>query len=388
MNIIEEYKCPCCSYSVCRKTSFMRHINRYHPNIDIETIKNDMKYCKTQQELDEAEKKLNTFIEKYGVSNPAQSQCVRDKMKKTNLEKYGVENPSQSKIIQAKKQHTTLKHYGVENPFQSDEIKTKIKETNVEKYGVENPFQSDEIKTKIKETNVEKYGVEYTTQTDIMKDKSKQTKLERYGNEFYRNDEQIQQTNLEKYGVNYGLASPDIQRKIVQTNNERYGVDRPAQLDDIVELAKQTSFEKYGMWYPQTEAHFKKNCKWKEYVLPSGNIIKVQGYEDKAIDILLKDYDETDIITDCSKITEEIGELWYEDSEGKKHRYFPDIYIKSEQLFIEVKSRYTYYKDKQKNLLKRNSVIDKGYKFKFMIFAANKNDHNINPDDVVLLNLE
>jgi hypothetical protein len=44
-----------------------------------------------------------------------------------------------------------------------------------------------------------------------------------------------------------------------------------------------------------------------------------------------------------------------------------DIYIKSENRVIEVKSDYTFNKEKEKNLLKRDSVINKGINFNFII---------------------
>jgi hypothetical protein len=53
--------------------------------------------------------------------------------------------------------------------------------------------------------------------------------------------------------------------------------------------------------------------------------------------------------------------------ENKEHRYYPDIYIKSENRVIEVKSLYTFNKEKEKNLLKRNSVLNKGINFNFII---------------------
>ena len=55
------------------------------------------------------------------------------------------------------------------------------------------------------------------------------------------------------------------------------------------------------------------------------------------------------------------------DYENTNHRYYPDIYIKSENLVIEVKSTYTFNKEKEKNLLKRDSVLNKNINFKFVI---------------------
>jgi len=53
--------------------------------------------------------------------------------------------------------------------------------------------------------------------------------------------------------------------------------------------------------------------------------------------------------------------------ENETHRYYPDIYIKSENRVVEVKSTYTFNKEKEKNLLKRESVLNKNINFNFII---------------------
>lgn len=82
--------------------------------------------------------------------------------------------------------------------------------------------------------------------------------------------------------------------------------------------------------------------------------------------MLVITYDEDDIIVGVDNIINEIGFFHY-NYEGKIHRYYPDIYIKSENKVIEVKSTYTFNKEKEKNLLKRESVLNKKINFKFII---------------------
>ena len=86
-------------------------------------------------------KKIKRSIEKYGTSNPMQSQEVKDKIKKTCLERYGVENP-----------------------FMDENVKQRIKQHNLEKYGGNSPMCSSEIREKSSQTCLDKYGVEYTSQ--------------------------------------------------------------------------------------------------------------------------------------------------------------------------------------------------------------------------------
>jgi len=54
---------------------------------------------------------------------------------------------------------------------------------------------------------------------------------------------------------------------------------------------------------------------------------------------------------------------------SKTRRYYPDIYIKSENKIIEVKSDYTMKQHKNINLLKRQACLDKGLQFEFMIIT-------------------
>lgn len=105
---------------------------------------------------------------------------------------------------------------------------------------------------------------------------------------------------------------------------------------------------------------------YKKYILPSGEIVNIQGNENLALDILLKNYSENDLIIGISEINK-IDSFYYEDKDGETHRYFPDFYIKSENKIIEVKSEWTYNINYEKNQLKMNACLEKNYNFEFMI---------------------
>lgn len=47
-------------------------------------------------------KKINSYLDKYGVDNPAKSKDVQNKIEKTSTERYGTKRPSQSKKIKTK----------------------------------------------------------------------------------------------------------------------------------------------------------------------------------------------------------------------------------------------------------------------------------------------
>ena len=309
-----------------------------------------VEYPSQLEEIKEKMKKTN--LEKYGVEYTSQLEEIKEKIKKTNLEKYGVEHTLQSKEIRDRAKKTILKKYGVEYPSQSEEIKEKMKKTNLEKYGVKNVFQSEEIKEKMKKTNLEKYRVEYPSQSEEIKEK-------------------IKKTYLEKYGVENPLQLEEIKEKIKKTNLEKYGVENPLQSEEIKEKIKKTNLEKYGVEYAMQHPDvFNKVMKslysTKEYIMPSGDTRYIQGYEPFALDELIKEYDETDIITDNS-VMPKIEYIM----EEKTHTYYPDIYIKSINKIIEVKSTYTYEKDLVRNLEKRSATIKNGFKFEFWIYDGN-----------------
>ena len=261
--------------------------------------------------------------------------CTKDerelRKRKTCMERRGVENPSQSEEVKAKKKETNIERRGVENPFQCPEVKAKMKETNIERRGVEYPLQCPEVKAKTKETNIQRYGVENPSQSKEVKAK-------------------IKETNMERRGVEHPSYSAEVKEKRRQTSMKNHGVSHPFQSPEIFQKAVKSSFKR------------------KEYEFPSGKIVTVQGYEPQALDILIKqEYNEDDIITAQT----DVPEIWYETDDEKTHRYYVDIYIKSENRMIEVKSRYTYDNKKEVNHLKQQASKDAGYKHEIWIMLGN-----------------
>jgi hypothetical protein len=108
--------------------------------------------------------------------------------------------------------------------------------------------------------------------------------------------------------------------------------------------------------------------KLKEYILPSGNIIKCQGYEHFALDELFQNYNinENDIITGCKNVPT----IWYNDESGKKHRHYVDIFILSQNKCIEVKSTWTAEKKKDCIFLKQEAAKKMGYTYEIWIYNA------------------
>jgi len=232
----------------------------------------------------------------------------------------------------------------------------KIKNTMVNKYGVEYAAQSEELLEKMKTTTMKKYGVEHPGQSKEVKEK-------------------IKITNLEKYGFEYGLQNNQVKEKRRLSNLEKYGYENPLQREEIKQKSRKTCLERYGTEYAMQcpeiiEKNIKHSYYLKQYTLPSGNIIQIQGYENLALDELIKNnINETDIITGCKNVPE----IWYNDLIDKKRRHYVDIFIPSQNKCIEVKSTWTFKKQKDIVLLKQSRAKEMGYLYEIWIYDGKGN---------------
>jgi hypothetical protein len=330
-----------------------------------EVIKNKIKKtnlakygCKNTLHSDKIKEKVkNTMIQRYGVENASQSEEIKNKKKETSLKNWGVEYPSQNNIIKNKTKETNLVNLGVEYPTQSEEVRNKCRQTNIEKYGVEYSWQNSEVKQKIKESNLINHGVEYPSQSEEIKQKIKESNLINFGVEYPSQNEEIKQkikqTNLNKYGVEYSLQSEEIKKKSKETNIKKYGYEHPFQNPEIMNKVAESSYSK------------------KEYIFPSGRRENIQGYENFALNELIinEKINESDIIVGVKNVPE----IFFVDEKNKKHRYYVDIFIPSQNRCIEVKCLYTYERDKTKNLLKEQATKQLGYNFEFWIYDKKGN---------------
>jgi hypothetical protein len=187
--------------------------------------------------------------------------------------------------------------------------------------------------------------------------------------------ENIKKGNLEKYGVEYYTQSSEFRKKTNETYKKNWGEGHPTQFKEVIDKRRNTNRQKYGhdcalQNADIREKSIKSSYRRKEFILPSGERIYLQGYEIGAIKILLEEFDEKDIATG-KKLIKETGEFNY-NHHGKERFYFPDFYIRSEKIVIEVKSEYTYQSMIEENLLKRDSVLSKGYQFNFWIMDKEK----------------
>jgi hypothetical protein len=137
----------------------------------------------------------------------------------------------------------------------------------------------------------------------------------------------------------------------------------------IIQKYEATCMERYGVRnVSQDPVIFdkivKKSYTVKKYKFPSGKVVRIQGYEGFAIDDLLSE----NIAEDDLVFTKDIPTFSYMDDNDTQHVYHPDIFVKSLNLIVEVKSDYTYTKELRKNYLKFCKVIESGYRLRVMIY--------------------
>lgn len=163
----------------------------------------------------------------------------------------------------------------------------------------------------------------------------------------------IKDTNLQKYGCEYVTQSENIKLKIIQTNLDKYGVEHHFQNSEIFNKAESKLY------------------KYKNYVTSKGKTFKCQGYEHFAIPYLINNekINESDIFTE----RKDVPEIWYNDQNNKKHKHYVDIFIKSLNKCIEIKSNWTFNKNKEIVFLKQNAAKELGYIYEIWIYDQKGN---------------
>jgi len=286
--------------SECKKSGTNTKFKNTYANKDIEAIT--------------AKRKASNIV-KYGVSNVAQIDFVRDKLRITTTATVDIRT--------AKTIETNLSNHGVASTNSIQSVKDKKKESFMEKYGVDHQLKIPEVAASVARKN-------------------KANSVERLG--------KAKITNIEKYGCENPSSNMDVKQKRIDTMLERFGVENASQNAEIHQKKMRTSY------------------KTKKFIFPSGRTEMVQGYEPQALTELLKTYHEDDIITN----TLHIPRIKYIGLDNKNHYYFPDIYIPKKNLIVEVKSLYTYSSRVSwlnTNLLKQQASVDAGYDHNFMIMG-------------------
>lgn len=242
-----------------------------------------------EKKLAIAKKAQETMLKKYGCKSPLCANSIfQDKIKNTLLKKYGVEkNVMQNKEVSARAAATLRKHMMQDNFRQN--VNAKREKTSLARYGTKNPSQSSIIKQKIINSN-ENRSLEEKRKT---REKTMKTSLARYGTKH------ATQSAVIKQRIKEGIAKSRKNRKDLNIKFKECKTK-------IVSIAK------------------------KEYEVQSIN-------EQKFAEWLIyqKNYSPNDLIGQY--------ESEYNDFIYNSIKTFPDFWIKSKNIYIEVKSVFTFF---------------------------------------------
>jgi hypothetical protein len=182
--------------------------------------------------------------------------------------------------------------------------------------------------------------------------------------------ERSEKTCMDKYGVKNVTYLQETKDKTNKIYMERFG-DHPKRTKEVHEKWVNTCIEKYGGHHNQNrEVQIKaeqNSYKFKEFTMPSGRTLKYQGYENLAIIDLLKTYEEKDINIGRA----EVPIIKYI-SDEKERVYFPDIYVKSINKIIEVKSEWTIKLQSARIDDRAKAVKEAGYAFEVWVYSNKK----------------
>lgn len=195
-------------------------------------------------------------------------------------------------------------------------------------------------------------------------------------------------TLKEKYGeeVTNAMHIPGIAEKRIKHFNAKYGVDNPSSNEQVKQKRINTMLSRYGIahnfigWQEKQFAKYgvynpahipdiaEKLCynrfkKRKEYVLTTGEVIHLQGYEPFGIDYLKTLYHENQI----QYRKKDMPELWYKWQE-KTRRYYCDFFVLDNNLVVEIKSLFTLSRDLNIVKQKLRSAHTNGYNVLLLVF--------------------
>jgi hypothetical protein len=250
-------------------------------------------------------------------------------------------------ILKDKKSKSISIAHSKKTKVEKEEISNKRKTTNLQRYGVTNNLHIPEVKETIVKKWMATYGYDRPSKSPQIKE-ILSVKAKKNSSETVR---KAKLTSLEKYGSDNIMKTDLGKQLVVNTNMERYGFASHMQNPEFCKNYFINHYKKFSS---------------KSFTLPSGTIVKLLGYEPQVLTQLLKKFNESDILIGYS-VYEELN-CTYTIS-GKIHKYIPDFYIKSRNLVIEIKSKYTYNFAEPK---KRYSVQDTNTSFVYAIYDNNK----------------
>lgn len=277
-----------------------------------------------------------------------------------------------------KKQKCCSRKCGAKLPWLNDEYVIKMSEINKKSHNTESARLNNSIAQKeaqnrpeVKEKARQK-STEYSNRPEVKEKFQKLSKEYHNRPEVKKATSEWTKTFLKKEGsMGKWQTGRDFYFKEVYPNDKEAQLKASERAKEInsresVKLMRIETLKKNWSNPNFVYTQFKKRHAYKEFVLPSGKVVKVQGYEDRVLKTLLEKYNESDILVNLRDIVQKIGRIKYQYN-SSEHTYYPDFYIISENKIIEVKSKYTFNVSKEKNLAKEQSCLQQGFKFEFVI---------------------
>lgn len=246
----------------------------------------------------------------------------------------------------AKAYHKTAKNF-IKAPWCDNCADKYRKETNLERHGVENALISKQAIQNREKRWMDNHGVRGNMGVKEIRERAEATCMKNRGVKRVigteENEKRRFEVLMEKYGSNTTLHSPQYKNTMMTKYNCEHSMQNP---DSFMKMLKTS-------------------LKLKQYTFPSGRIEYVQGYEPICLDYLLvkEGIDEDDIVVTPSKVPEMLYEF-----EGRTCKYYVDIYIKSQDRAIEVKSHFTYRSDRAMNDAKWETASTKYTRFDVYVF--------------------
>lgn len=249
------------------------------------------KYCSSKcgaNNKSTLEKREETCLKKYSVTNVSKLEEIKEKSDNTNLEKYGVKHSSQSSIIKQKTEEMFLEKYGVKNPSQLQEFKDKQKQTLIERYGVD---YYKKFREKQKQTCQEKYNKQSATGTEQYNEKVKQTCQEKYGEDHWSKSKSVKEkkgkTMITKYGVKTPFQDEEVKKRMRLKSLDKYNTEHPSQSEEVKRKVKQTMIKRYGSDNPRLLCKSIKTSKIEEEIRQQVKGEKF-NYNNREYDIRIK----------------------------------------------------------------------------------------------------
>jgi hypothetical protein len=194
--------------------------------------------------------------------------CRLDRMKETNKKRYGYEFVSQRPETKESTLSGIRKYVLEEKKLTFSEVQDYFKSKGCEVLDDETKYKNGNTKLRFRCVCEREGLISYVKFQQNRRCSNKECM-----------DTRKKQTNLIKFGAISYTGTPEYKESYKKTCLEKYGTEHSMQSIEVQERV-----EKSGHTF-------------KLYTLPSGQQIKIQGYENLALDELLKTYTEHQIKT-------------------------------------------------------------------------------------------